>query len=95
MKTEPVTIQYEGKPRFIGGRIEYFPSINKTVHVFNNSGAFEPIRPSNFMTRSACKVLSILERLNIVPDVPLIHSWWEAHKASDKARVIKSGGGGC
>lgn len=41
----------------------------------------------------ACKALALLEALNMVPRLPVIQNWWSAHKASDAARGIKSGGG--
>jgi hypothetical protein len=45
--------------------------------------------------RFACKALTLLEALNIVPKLPAIQNWWSAHKASDAAKGVKSGGGGC
>ena len=89
----PVIITYEGAPKFIGGTIKFENGV--TTHTFNGSAAFEPIRRSTVVTRMACKTLSILEALNIVPKLPAIQNWWSAHKASDAARGIQSGGGGC
>ena len=45
--------------------------------------------------RFACKSLALLEALNIMPKLPAIQNWWLAHKVSDAAKGIKSGGGGC
>jgi hypothetical protein len=90
----PVIITYEGAPKFIGGTIRFDNGV--TTHTFTGGSAvFEPIRRSTIATRMACKTLSILEALNIVPKLPAIQNWWSAHKASDAARGIQSGGGGC
>ena len=45
--------------------------------------------------RFACKSLALLEALNIMPKLPAIQNWWLAHKVSDAAKGVKSGGGGC
>ena len=88
-----VFIRYPGEPKFIGGTITYENGI--TTHSFYSSTAFEPIRKTTLATRLGCKTLAILEHLNLVPRLPVIQNWWSAHKASDAARGIRSGGGGC
>jgi hypothetical protein len=91
--SQVMIIRYPGEPRFIGGTITYENGI--TTHSFYSSTAFEPIRKTTLATRLGCKTLAILEHLNLVPRLPAIQNWWSAHKASDAARGIRSGGGGC
>lgn len=91
--TEAVVIRYDGPPKFIGGTIKYENDV--TVHVFTGSGSLEPIRKSTVATRWACKTLAVMEAWGCVPKLPKIQNWWSAHKASDAARGIQSGGGGC
>ena len=88
-----VLISYAGAPKFIGGKIDYEGGM--TIHTFYGSATFEPIRRSTPATRFACKTLAIMEAWGIVPKLPAIQNWWSAHKASDAARGIQSGGGGC
>jgi hypothetical protein len=90
-----VVVSYPGKQSMIGGEVYYDPVMDKTFHRFTQSAKFEPIRRSTLATRWACKALSICESLNMVPKLPAIQNWWSAHKASDAARGLKSGGGGC